>query len=187
MRLLEVSVKHFRGLEQLRWVPAGATACLLGPGDSGKSTLLDAVEIALSPRFVLPVTDADFHGRDFSQPIEIEVTVGDLPEPLLRDDRFGFETRGWDAAAGRVRDEPLEGDDLVLSIRLRIDQALEASWVVFNDRIPEGRPIGRRDRELLHVARIGAETARHYAHARTRMPTCLQDAARRSVTCVRTR
>ncbi len=58
--------------------------CLLGPGDSGKSTVLDAIEAALSSRWTLSLTDDDFFEGDTSQPIVIAVTVGELPPALAR-------------------------------------------------------------------------------------------------------
>ena len=57
MHLKQVSVKGFRGIRCLDWTVKGTIIGLVGPGDSTKTTILDAIEYALSPRWSLPITD----------------------------------------------------------------------------------------------------------------------------------
>jgi len=42
MQIRQVEIRHFRGIESLTWRPPGKFACLIGPGDSSKTTILDA-------------------------------------------------------------------------------------------------------------------------------------------------
>lgn len=79
MRIHHLQVHHFRGIEHLDWKVRGNFVCLVGPGDSTKSTVLDAIEFALLPRWNPSFDDTDFNGTDTSKPISITVTVGDLP------------------------------------------------------------------------------------------------------------
>ena len=51
---------------------------LIGPGDSGKSTVLDAIDLCLGARRSVQFTDADFHGRAVRQSIRITITIGAL-------------------------------------------------------------------------------------------------------------
>jgi predicted ATP-dependent endonuclease of OLD family len=53
--------------------------CLIGPGDSGKSTVLDAVDFCLGARRNLAIADTDFYALDATQSVSISVTLGDLP------------------------------------------------------------------------------------------------------------
>lgn len=55
------------------------------PGDSTKTTILDAVEVALSPRWNIPFDDSDFYDADSSAPILIPGAVGGLPEEFKSD------------------------------------------------------------------------------------------------------
>lgn len=165
MKIRRLQVEWFRGIRELDWRPNGDFVCLIGPADSTKSTILDAIEFALSPRWNLPFDDADFHNADTSRPVQITVTVGELPEELLTAEKFGLEIRGWSSAAG-LHDEPEDGDEDVVSIRLRVDAALEPTWVVTNDRNPDGRPISAKDRERLGCTRLGAFLDRHLAWSR---------------------
>ncbi|WP_455549883.1 AAA family ATPase, partial [Dryocola clanedunensis] len=57
---MTLSVRNFRGISELEWtLKASPLCCLIGPGDSGKSTVLDAIEAALSSRWYT-FGEADF-------------------------------------------------------------------------------------------------------------------------------
>src|SRR5260370_3656473 len=124
MRIHQLQIHHFRGIEHLDWTVRGNLVWLVGPGDSAKSTVLDAIELALLPRWNQSFDDTDFYATDTSKQISITVTVGDLPQEFLDEDKFGLELRGWSETDG-LHDEPLEGDALVLSVRLIVDDSLE--------------------------------------------------------------
>jgi hypothetical protein len=165
MQVKQLTVRRFRGIRHLRWSPRSPIACLVGPGDSTKTTILDALELALSPRWTVPVTDADFHLGNTSQPILIEVTVADLPPSLLSEDKYGMYLRGW-TGESKLRDEPEDEDESVLTIRFTVDDSLEPAWLVVNKREPDGRHIRARDREALGLARLGNDIDRHLAWMR---------------------
>lgn len=165
MRLLRVEIERFRGIKLLDWFVNGEFVCLIGPGDSTKTTILDAIELALSPRWSIPFDDTDFYDADTSMPFTITVTVGDLPADLKSDRKFGHHARGWLAPAA-LHDEPQEGDEVVLSIRLKVPSSLEPTWAVVNDREPDGVRIAAEDREKLGCTRLGEFLDRHFSWAR---------------------
>ena len=154
MDIKYVKVRHFRGINHLDWNVAGRFICLVGPGDSTKSTILEAVEFTLTSRRNISFDDADFYNADTNTPILIEVTVGEIPSDLLSVEKFGYLVRGWDHHSG-IRDEPQDDDEAVLTIRLGVDKALEPTWLVVNDRDPEGKRISAFDRAKFGVSRIG--------------------------------
>ncbi|WP_429031445.1 hypothetical protein [Bradyrhizobium sp. I1.14.4] len=49
--------------------------CLIGPGDSTKTTVLDAIELCLNPRSYIFADDRDFFDLDIKAPIRITVTA----------------------------------------------------------------------------------------------------------------
>ncbi|WP_432763235.1 AAA family ATPase [Echinimonas agarilytica] len=55
----QVYIRNFRGIESLFWNPHPGLNCLIGPGDSGKSTILDAIDLCLGARRNFSFTDAD--------------------------------------------------------------------------------------------------------------------------------
>ena len=81
MRIRHLSVRNFRGIRELDWpVPDQNLVCLLGRGDSTKSTILEALRRAFHPHWALSFDDADFHLCDPSCPITIEAVLVDLPD-----------------------------------------------------------------------------------------------------------
>ena len=165
MRLRRIEIQRFRGIKEFQWDPPGAFVCLIGPGDSTKTTIIDAIELALSPRWNVPFDDADFYDAKTDEPLSITVTVGALPERLKSEATFGLQVRGW-SSTGTLHDEPEDGDEVVLSIRLGVASSLEPQWHVINDRLSEGKAISAKDRELLGCARLGAFVDRHFSWGR---------------------
>jgi hypothetical protein len=165
MRIRQIRIERYRGIRSLEWCPQGRTTCLLGAGDSTKTTILDAIELALSPRWNVPINDADFFAAKTQEPIVITVTIGELPGTLVTEEKYGLDLRGW-GKDGKLKDEPEGDDEAVLTIRFSVDEKMEPAWLVVNDRKPEGRSISARDREALGVVRLGTEIDRHLAWGR---------------------
>jgi len=158
LQIRQISVRNFRGIESLDWSPHGTLCCLVGPGDVGKSTILDAIEAVLGARW-LQTSDSDFFQGDTSKPIEITATVGELPKSAMSDGRMGLQLRGW-TTDGALRDEPADDDEPVVTVRLTIDSTLEPVWELITDR-SEPRVLSGRDRSAFGVVRVGGEADRH--------------------------
>jgi len=76
-RIRKIDIENFRGIKTLSWRPSPGLNCLIGPGDSGKSSILDAIDFCLGARRNIQFTDADFHLLNVDAPISISVTLGD--------------------------------------------------------------------------------------------------------------
>lgn len=161
MQIRHLRAENFRGTATLDWAPGEAFCCLIGPGDAGKSTVLDAIEAVLSSRWLF-FGEHDFIGGDTSKTIIIEVTVGELSKALKSDERFGLYIRGW-TSDGQLRDEPEGDDEAVLTVRLTVDATLEPVWQIVCDRADEPRTISNRDRALFGLVRLAGDDARHLA------------------------
>lgn len=159
MQIRKLKVNNFRGIAELDWSPAGAFCCLIGAGDSGKSTILDAIEGVLSSRW-FAFTESDFLGCDTSRSIIIEATVGELSKTLKSDERFGLYIRGW-TRLGDLRDEPEDDDEPVLTIRLTVDATMEPVWELICERTDDNRTLSNRDRALFGLVRLAGEDSRH--------------------------
>lgn len=161
MQIRQLKIQNFRGISSLDWAPRGAFCCLIGAGDSGKSTILDAAEAALKSRW-FSFSESDFLAGDTSNAIQIEVTVGELSRTLKSDERFGLYIRGW-TQAGSLRDEPEGDDEPVLTVRLTVDATLEPVWDLICDRVETPRTLSNRDRALFGLVRLAGDDARHLA------------------------
>ena len=174
MRIVELVVRNFRAIRELSWQPPAGSVCLVGPGDAGKTTVLDAIDLALSSRGWVTFVESDFFGGVVTGPIEIMLTVTHLPPWTLSQDKYGLELRGW-TTAGVIRDEPEDDDEPALTIRLRVDELLEPTWTVVSTRNPDGRAIPARDRERLGATRIGDDVDRQLAWGRSSALTRITD------------
>lgn len=187
MEIRKLDVQNFRGIRQLSWSPTRNFVCLVGPGDSCKSTVLDAIEFALAPRWV-QFTDVDFAGGDTAQPIVIEVTVASLPAAAMAENRFGLYLRGW-SATGVLNDEPQDGDAPVVTVRLTVDASLDPNWELINAR-QAPRPLSLGERRIFGVVRLGDDAERHLGwsqgSALTKLTDQQDDAATRLAAAYRT-
>ena len=156
MQVCHISIEHFRGIEHGQTTFTGGVICLIGPCDSTKSTILDAIEYVLCPNWFIPLDDSDFTNADISKDIHIDVTVGPVPDDLLSDTKYGLHLRGWCPKDQAIHDEPEDQDVRVLTVRLKIDRDLMPEWLVVTNRTPDGVRISYRDRQRFRVVRIGA-------------------------------
>lgn len=182
MRIVYLEVENFRGIKKLSWSPSDKFNCLIGPGDSAKTTILDAIELVLTPRSYAFADDSDFHNLDYHQPIRIVATIAGLPPEFIADDRYGLHLRGWNADASKVEDEPRADLESALSLQLIVDKTHEARWSVFNDRIAanqESDPpsLKYKDAQTLGTTRLGPYAERHLGWGRQSVLNRLGDSA----------
>ena len=153
MRIRKLSIRNFRGIKMLDWDINSRTICLIGPNNATKTTIVEAIQWVLHPRWNPPVGDSDFYRLNVQEPIEIVATIADLPESMLSLQKFGGYLRGWNEHAG-LRDEPRDDDEAVLTIKLTVDKSLEPKWNVWCSR--GDKSIGHLDRQQLGVSRVGS-------------------------------
>jgi hypothetical protein len=154
VKIENLKIRNFRGISSLDWNIFGHFVCLIGSGDSTKSTILEAMDLVLTPRRNVSFDDSDFYDASTEASILVEATVSGVPDHLLSDLRFGYLARGWDGHS-EIRDEPQGDDELVLTIQLKVDETLEPTWQVVNERESEGKRISAFDRSKFGMSRIG--------------------------------
>jgi predicted ATP-dependent endonuclease of OLD family len=68
--IFRLKIDRFRGLKAVAWRPSAGLNLILGGGDVGKTTILDAVALLLSPvnPANLPDTDLPYSVRSLSYP-----------------------------------------------------------------------------------------------------------------------
>jgi putative ATP-dependent endonuclease of OLD family len=165
-RIRAIEICNFRGIKSLAWFTSSGVNCLLGPGDSGKSTILDAVDFCLGARRNLQFTDADFYGLDVETPISISVTIGELDNGLKNLEAYGMYLRGFDAQSDKIEDEPEKDAETVLTVRLTVANDLEPSWSLVSERAEaqgQSRNLSWNDRVRLAPTRIGVMADYHLA------------------------
>lgn len=139
MRLHRLTISNFRGIKELTWSPKGNLTCLIGPGDSAKTTILDSLGLLLTARVSVGICDADFYDGNVEMPIVIEAVLADLSDDLISLDSLGTFICGI-APNGAVKSDPEEDDTKGLAVRFSADDSLEPIWEVFKPGAPEITP-----------------------------------------------
>ena len=177
-RIRRIEIQNFRSIQSLVWWPSDGINCLIGPGDSGKSSILDAIDLCLGARRSAPFGDTDFFDLDVTRPISISITLGALPDALKNFDAYGDYLRGVDSGLGLVSDEPGAGLETAITLRLQVASDLEPSWTLFSERAhAQGleRGLVWKDRSLLAQARIGGGSSSNLSWARNSVLNRLTD------------
>ena len=159
MKIRKIEITNFRSIKIFSWCPSDGVNCLIGPGDSGKSTILDAIDYCLGARRTAQFTDADFHNLDVDTPINITLTLGELDDALKNFDSYGLYLRSFDPETGEVEDEPEKDLETALTLNLTVGSDLEPIWSLISDRAASqdaARNLTWKDRTRLAPARIGA-------------------------------
>lgn len=165
VKIHTLKISNFRSIQTFEQV-FGMTdfACIIGRGDSGKTTILDSISLVLSPSWNLSFFDTDFYDCNIKKNIEIEVTLYDLPEKLLREDKYGFFINGLNKETNVISDNLNENDEPALSIKLLVKSDLEPKWFVFSNR--EGNEpieIKASDRAILNMFFISDYIDKHFS------------------------
>ena len=158
-RIRRIEILNFRGIQNLHWSPSPGINCLIGPGDSGKSTVLDAIDLCLGARRNLQFYDTDFFGLDITRPISITLTLGDLDDSMKTLDGYGAFLHGYNATTGLIEEEPGFGAEVVLRLNLTVGSDLEPSWSLVSARAAQQnqtKALSWKDRVALAPTRIGA-------------------------------
>ncbi len=158
-RIRKVEIRNYRGIQSFSWCPSPGVNCLIGPGDSSKSSILDAIDLCLSARRNIQFTDADFWRLDVENPIRITITIGELGDVLKNIDAYGLYLDCFNASTGQVEEEPEADLETVLTVQLEVGSDLEPSWRLVSDRAAEEerpRYLSWSDRVSLTPSRMGA-------------------------------
>jgi len=73
--IYRLSIKGFRGIKNFEWQPEPGVNVILGGGDVGKTTILDAIGLLLSPTNPATLSDAEYYLRDLTAGFSIEAVM----------------------------------------------------------------------------------------------------------------
>ena len=166
-RIHQLKINHFRGIEHFEQCFDDTNLIvLIGRGDSGKSTILKAISLVLSPAWNNTFADTDFYNLDTTKLIEIEVSLRCVPDKLLSDAKYGLYKRLL--INGEIIDdisksgeEPSAQEEDILTIKLVVDDTLQPKWYVDREQDIE---ISHRDRALLDMFMIADYADNHFSY-----------------------
>ncbi|WP_413213314.1 ATP-dependent nuclease [Paraburkholderia kururiensis] len=170
MHIVALRVYNFRGVRELSWLPSQGVNCLIGSGDSCKTTILDAIDLLLAERQNATFDDLDFYDANPTNAIRIVACIAGLPTEYLREDRYGLYLCGWNDVKLEWKSEPAENEGFApaLVLQLDVDDTLEPTWSIHVGRAPDDKSKRVRfaDRKEMAPARLGAYADRHLSWGR---------------------
>src|SRR5271165_3864166 len=73
--IYSLAIERFRCITSLSWHPAKGVNLILGGGDAGKTTILDAIGLLLSPTNPTTLADTDYFNRKIEDGFTIEAVI----------------------------------------------------------------------------------------------------------------
>lgn len=165
MLIRRLTLRRFRQFEDFTWEPSAGINCLVGPGDGGKTTLLEAISRATSASPYGPAAEHDYFRRRTADGFEIELVLGAL-EDHLKGMYRPPSLWGWVGPGEPLRDAPVDAE-AVLVILVRGTPDLELEHRV---RSPDGEELffAADKRRQFGLCRVGDArgSAREFRMAR---------------------
>ena len=168
-RIHSLHIENFRGIKTFDQVfQMKPFICLIGRGDSGKTTILKAISCVLCPNWNISISDLDFYNADVSQGIVIEAVVGDLPVELTNLQKYGqyINLLDGDKVVSDIEDPNANQEQIVLRIRFTVDETLEPRWEVCSGRDIGNISISASDRAKLNMFMVSDYVDNHFAYSK---------------------
>jgi len=162
--LHSIRIKNFRGIKEFEQKFKNGLICIIGRGDSGKSTVLDAIAYVLSSSWNINFYDSDFYNCQIEYPIEIEATLKNLPDTVLA--KYKLYVRGITKDETIIDDMEIDDAhdaDTAITIRLTVTKELEPKWEVISYRGQEPLVISANDRVKLNTFTISDYSDKHFS------------------------
>jgi putative ATP-dependent endonuclease of OLD family len=138
--IYQLCIERFRGIKALTWHPAKGVNVILGGGDVGKTTILDAVALVLSPVNTMGLSDAEYFARNVESGFSISAVLSLPPDSGMDGQVSPSWPWGWNGKEPVL--PSIEGDGATASepvycVRVRGTQDLELVYEILQ---PDGNP-----------------------------------------------
>ncbi len=160
-KIYELNIRNYQGIKSFSQRFDKNFICFVGRGDAGKTTILNAISSVLSLSWNYSFYDSDFYNGNVENAIEIEVSLVDLPESFINEDKYGLYIRGLDND-GNIKDDLDDDCVKILTIKLEVKKDLEPQWHVVNGR-QEPLRISANERAKFNLFMVSDYLDRHFS------------------------
>ena len=175
MKVSYLSIKNFRGIKSLESYFDSKFVCLIGSGDASKTSILNAIEYTLAPKWNVNFDDSDFYNQDISEPITISVSLTDWNKDLSEVRNFFREGKFGQFIGGLTKlgpiEEPDETSEQCITVQLQVPNSLEPTWHVIKGL--ETKVITSADRAVFGIGRIDSHLDNNFTWGRNTFLTKL--------------
>lgn len=132
----KIKIDRFRGIEKLNWNPAKGMNVILGGGDVGKTTILEAIALLFNPSNSVVLSEADYWQRNTDEEFVIQAVISLPPSTeISQQQKFAWpwEWNGTEAVppvAAKANDDIPEPGQPVYCLRVRGTPELEIAWEI---------------------------------------------------------
>ena len=138
VRIHQLAIQRFRGIEDLSWKPAAGVNVILGGGDAGKTTILDAIGLLLSPTNTTSLSESDYYRRDIDAEFIIDAVLELSPETGINTQTkhaWPWQWNGNETVIPGGDGGPCGGSEEVYCLRVRGTSDLELIYEIIQ---PDG-------------------------------------------------
>lgn len=147
-------IRRFRGIRFLEWLPDPTLNVLVGPADSCKSTVLEALSLLLTAAPNITLNEFDYFERKTGDQFDVEAVVAIDTAAFFREQEPPHSPlQGW--LGDHLTELPDdEGSEPVLVCRLTGNADLEARWEIVGAGDEIRIPLPRRMREQIGLLKL---------------------------------
>lgn len=154
-----LSIEGFRGITSFKWRPDRGVNIILGGGDVGKTTILEAIALLLSPVNPTNLSDPDYHDRQIDSGFSIEAVlslpltsgIGNQVKPS-----WPWEWTGEAASCPKLEDDGKLTGEPVYRVRVRGTEDLELAYEIMQpDGTTDSFPVTLR--RSIGLVRLGGD------------------------------
>lgn len=130
--ILKLAIRNFRGVQELDWLPSAGMNFILGGGDSGKTTVLEAVDLLFSPSTAFNVSETDYWMRETATIFTVEAVVrlgAEIDINTQPSMAYPWHWDGKEAVVPNNIEENGENDE-VYRFRFTANDQQETSWEI---------------------------------------------------------
>ncbi len=131
--ILRLTIERFRCIKSLQWLPAKGVNMIVGGGDVGKTAILDAIGLILSPTNPSVVPDTDYYLREDKEGFAIEAVVS-LPAASginqLIKPSWPWDWNGAEPVTPSIAEDAVGHDRPVYRLRVRGTDELELAYEI---------------------------------------------------------
>ncbi len=143
-----LTIERFRGITSLTWKPSRGVNVILGGGDVGKTTILEAIALLLSPVNPTTLSDPDYKDRNIEAGFSIEAVLS-LPTGAGISSQmkpsWPWEWTGQEASVPSLEHDGKPAGEPVYRVRVRGSEDLELAFeIVQPDGSADSFPVALR-------------------------------------------
>lgn len=131
--IYRLAIERFRCITSFSWHPAKGVNLILGGGDVGKTTILDAIGLLLSPTNPTTLADTDYHSRNIDAGFVIEAVVSLPPESGINNQTkvsWPWDWNGSEAVVPAMDGDGAMKGEPVYRLRVRGTEDLELAYEI---------------------------------------------------------